>query len=39
MMTHMHALAGLDKLGRSDQARRDFLHGNAGHVFGLEENR
>jgi predicted TIM-barrel fold metal-dependent hydrolase len=39
MMTHRHALAGLDELGLSDQARRDFLHRNAEGVFGLEAIR
>jgi uncharacterized protein len=29
-------LAGLDELGLDDDARRDFLHGNAELVFGLE---
>jgi hypothetical protein len=36
MITHTHALAGLDELGLSDDARRDFLSGNAQRVFGLE---
>ena len=35
MIAHEHALAGLDELGLSDEARRDFLHGNAERVFGL----
>jgi len=39
MMTHTHALAGLDELGLSDEARRDFLRSNAERVFGLEANR
>ncbi len=39
MMTHRHALAGLDELGLSDQARGDFLHRNAEGVFGLEAIR
>jgi uncharacterized protein len=39
MITHTHALAGLDELGLSDEARRDFLRGNAERVFGLEANR
>jgi predicted TIM-barrel fold metal-dependent hydrolase len=36
MITHEHALAGLDQLGLSDEARRDFLRGNAERVFRLE---
>ena len=36
MISHEHALAGLDELGLSDDARRDFLHGNAERVFRLE---
>lgn len=36
MITHAHALAGLDELGLSDEGRRDFLHGNAERVFKLE---
>lgn len=36
MITAEHALAGLDGLGLSDEARRDFLHGNAERVFRLE---
>jgi predicted TIM-barrel fold metal-dependent hydrolase len=36
MMTHAHALAGLSDLGLADEARRDFLHGNAERVFKLE---
>jgi predicted TIM-barrel fold metal-dependent hydrolase len=39
MITHAHALAGLDELGLSEQAREDFLHHNAERVFGLEANR
>jgi uncharacterized protein len=35
MIAHTHALAGLDELGLSDEARRDFLHGNAERVFRL----
>ena len=31
-----HALAGLDDLGLTDEARHDFLHGNAARVFRLE---
>ena len=34
MIAHAHALAGLDRLGLSDEAVRDFLHGNAERVFG-----
>jgi predicted TIM-barrel fold metal-dependent hydrolase len=36
MIAHTHALAGLDELGLNDEARRDFLHGNAERVFKLE---
>lgn len=36
MITHEHALAGLDELGLTDEARRDFLRGNAERVFRLE---
>jgi hypothetical protein len=36
MITHEHALAGLDELGLPDEARRDFLRGNAERVFKLE---
>jgi predicted TIM-barrel fold metal-dependent hydrolase len=32
-------LAGLDELGLDDEARHDFLHGNAERVFRLEANR
>ncbi|WP_084454503.1 AMP-binding protein [Mycobacterium interjectum] len=39
MITHTHALAGLDELGLSAEARRDFLRGNAERVFGLEATR
>ncbi|OBG30126.1 amidohydrolase family protein [Mycobacterium sp. 852002-51057_SCH5723018] len=39
MITHTHALAGLDDLGLSGEARHDFLRGNAERVFGLEANR
>jgi predicted TIM-barrel fold metal-dependent hydrolase len=35
MIAHSHALAGLDELGLTDEARLDFLHGNAERVFGL----
>jgi predicted TIM-barrel fold metal-dependent hydrolase len=37
MITHAHALAGLDELGFPDDARLDYLHGNAERVFGLAE--
>ncbi|GJO47511.1 amidohydrolase [Mycobacterium liflandii] len=37
MIAHAHALAGLDELGLEDEARRDFLHGNAERVFGLAQ--
>ena len=36
MISHEHALAGLDDIGLSDEARRDFLHGNAERVFKLQ---
>jgi predicted TIM-barrel fold metal-dependent hydrolase len=36
MISHEHALAGLDDLGLSDEARRDFLHDNAERVFRLQ---
>ena len=36
MISHEHALAGLDDLGLSDEARRDFLHDNAERVFKLQ---
>ncbi len=35
MIAHEHALAGLDTLGLAEQARADYLHGNAERVFGL----
>lgn len=35
MIAHAHALAGLDDLGLSDEARRDFLRDNAERVFRL----
>jgi len=35
MIAHAHALVGLDELGLADEARRDFLRGNAERVFGL----
>lgn len=37
MIAHTHALAGLEGLGLTDEARRDFLHDNAVRVFNLEE--
>ncbi|OBK13665.1 amidohydrolase family protein [Mycobacterium asiaticum] len=36
MITHSHALAALEELGLSAEARRDFLHGNAERVFKLQ---
>src|SRR6478609_406974 len=36
MISHQHALAGLDDLLLSDEARRDFLHDNAERVFRLQ---
>lgn len=36
MIAHEHALAGLDELGLSDEARSDFLHDNAERVFSLD---
>ncbi|SPM34324.1 Predicted metal-dependent hydrolase, TIM-barrel fold [Mycobacterium rhizamassiliense] len=36
MITHEHALAGLDELGLTDDARRSFLRDNARRVFRLE---
>jgi predicted TIM-barrel fold metal-dependent hydrolase len=36
MIAHTHALAGLEKLGLSDEARHDFLDGNAERVFRLD---
>ncbi|MCV6966325.1 amidohydrolase [Mycobacterium intermedium] len=35
MIGHSHALEGLDELGLSEDACRDFLHGNAVRVFRL----
>ena len=35
MITHTHALAGLDELQLGDEAGRDYLHGNAERVFRL----
>lgn len=39
MIGHAPALAGLDELGLSDEARRDFLHGNAERIFRLPKQR
>ena len=33
MIGHAHALDGLDELGLSDEARANYLHGNAARVF------
>ncbi|EUA23117.1 amidohydrolase family protein [Mycobacterium xenopi 4042] len=35
MITHAHALAGLDELGLDDETRSAYLHGNAERIFGL----
>lgn len=35
MIRHAHALAGLDDLGLTQDARRDYLHRNAERVFAL----
>src|SRR6201987_1597967 len=35
MMTHVHALAGLDELGLTADAKADYLHGNAERVFAV----
>ena len=35
MMTHTHALAGLDELGLPEEVRSDYLRGNALRVFQL----
>lgn len=35
MITHQHALAGLDELGLADDAHADYLHDNAERVFHL----
>jgi uncharacterized protein len=35
MMSHDHALAGLDELGLNPDARNDYLRGNAERVFKL----
>ena len=37
MIRHSHALAGLDELGLTEDARRDYLRGNAERVFGLAQ--
>jgi predicted TIM-barrel fold metal-dependent hydrolase len=37
MITHTHALDGLGELGLAEDARHDYLHGNAERVFGLAE--
>jgi predicted TIM-barrel fold metal-dependent hydrolase len=37
MITHTHALDGLDELGLADDARADYLHSNAERVFRLAE--
>jgi uncharacterized protein len=39
MIAHVHALAGLDELGLSEEARSDFLHRNAEQVFGLANRK
>jgi uncharacterized protein len=39
MITPAHALAELDGLGLGDDARRDFLYGNAERVFKLEAKK
>lgn len=39
MIMHAHALDGLDELGLDDQARVDYLHGNAERVFKLGGGR
>jgi hypothetical protein len=36
MIAPAHALAGLHELGLTEEARRDFLHGNAERVFALD---
>ena len=35
MMSHAHALRGLDELGLTDEARLDYLHGNAQRIFTI----
>ncbi|OBG34938.1 MULTISPECIES: amidohydrolase family protein [Mycolicibacter] len=39
MIMHAHALDGLDELGLDDQARVDYLRGNAERVFKLDGGR
>lgn len=39
MISHAHAVTGLDGLGLSAEARDDFLHRNAQSVFRLEVER
>jgi predicted TIM-barrel fold metal-dependent hydrolase len=39
MIRHAHALAGLDQLQLSDEARHDYLHGNAERVFQLSQRK
>ena len=39
MIRHSHALAGLDELGLTEDARRDYLRGNAERVFGLAQQK
>jgi predicted TIM-barrel fold metal-dependent hydrolase len=35
MITHVHALDGLDELGLDDRTREAFLGGNARRIFAL----
>ena len=35
MITHDHALAGIDDLSLDEDVRADYLHGNAEPVYGL----
>jgi hypothetical protein len=35
MIGHVHALDGLDELGLTEDAKADYLHGNAERVFSL----
>jgi predicted TIM-barrel fold metal-dependent hydrolase len=39
MIMHGHALDGLNDLGLDDDARADYLHGNAARVFKLGADR
>jgi predicted TIM-barrel fold metal-dependent hydrolase len=39
MIRHAHALAGLDELDLSEDARRDYLHRNAERVFRLAQRK